>query len=151
MSPKNYNTTRRLLKSNFERSKNEGKLVFKYADYLIKWLIGFPGNFIVVVKASIDPYEGTFLKIDHLLIKRVVFSAILSFIFNFGFCQKGIIRLAQYLYPNSDSMRFNCTYNPYHAKGLHDTVTLKFEKLEIENVTAYCISRVDDKNCQKVN
>ncbi|GAB2842947.1 hypothetical protein GCM10027043_52650 [Ferruginibacter profundus] len=47
-------------------------------------------------------------------------------------------------------MTFNCVYNSFHANGLHDTVTLVFKKLNIENSIAYCIASVDDTTVRYV-
>lgn len=62
--------------------------------------------------------------------------------------QKESIRLNEYIYPTSDTMKFNCVYNSFHANGLHDTVILSFKKIDIENTTAYCISSVSDSDCR---
>lgn len=80
--------------------------------------------------------------------KRITVTIILFSFFSFGFCQNSNIRLTEYLYPRGDTMKFNCTYNSFHANGLHDTINLVFKKLNIENTIAYCISRTDDVDCR---
>lgn len=80
--------------------------------------------------------------------KRIKLVLILSSICLVGHSQTEDIRLIEYLYPRQDTMTFNCVYNSFHARGLHDTVTLGFKKLIIESTIAYCISIVDDTECR---
>ncbi|THU38187.1 hypothetical protein FAM09_16025 [Niastella caeni] len=58
------------------------------------------------------------------------------------------VRLYKYLQPGAGTMTFNCTYNTFQYKGLHDTVTLNYKKFIVENEAAYCIVRTNDSNYQ---
>ena len=72
---------------------------------------------------------------------------IVSLILNFstsGLGQTVGVDLAQYLKPKSDTLFYNCTFDSFHALGLHETVNLVYNKIQIGSDTAYYISNAED-------
>jgi hypothetical protein len=58
--------------------------------------------------------------------------------------QNGGITLSEYLSPKVDTLYYNCIYDSYHARGLHDTIQLVYRKISIGGNTAYYISDAHD-------
>jgi hypothetical protein len=75
--------------------------------------------------------------------KTLLVTVLLIFTFIVGFSQTKV-KLYEYLYPRNDTMKFNCTYNSFHANGMHDTLYLDFKKFKVNNEDVYSIAQIDD-------
>ena len=75
----------------------------------------------------------------------IIISLTLSF-FTFVHGQTVGINLSEYLKPKKDTLFYNCIYDSFHARGLHETIKLVYRKIPIGSETAYYISKATDSD-----
>lgn len=76
--------------------------------------------------------------------QRVFLFTFLSLYVVYAHGQTHRVDFADYLKPKCDTLFYNCIYDSFHAKGLHETIALVYRTIKIGDETAYYISRIED-------